>query len=90
MTTVHMAVISGGKFAQPNGMGLKYENVSFTLSVGDKANIQTAPNGNVSNTIAKAGKTTKLIFFMLYPPSQISERGSKGAGPGPKQFHSSI
>lgn len=27
--------------------------------------MQTAPSGNISNTIVKAGKTTKLIFFML-------------------------
>jgi hypothetical protein len=43
----------------------KYENVSLTLSVGDIAKVQTAPIGNASNTIVKAGKTTKLIFFML-------------------------
>ena len=53
------------KFAYPNGIRLKYENVSFTLSVGDGAKVQTAPSGNASNTIVKAGKTTKLIFFML-------------------------
>ena len=60
-----MAVISGAKFAYPNGIRLKYENVSLTLSVGDGAKVQTAPSGNASNTIVKAGKTTKLIFFML-------------------------
>jgi len=60
-----MAVISGVKFAYPNGIRLKYENVSLTLSVGDGAKVQTAPSGNASNTIVKAGKTTKLIFFML-------------------------
>ena len=49
----------------PNGIRLKYENVSLTLSVGDGAKVQTAPSGNTSNTIVKAGKTTKLIFFML-------------------------
>ena len=53
------------KFAYPNGIRLKYENVSLTLSVGDGAKVQTAPSGNASNTIVKAGKTTKLIFFML-------------------------
>ena len=51
---------------QPNGVRLKYENVSFTLSVGDVAKIQTAPKGNNSNTIVKAGKTAKQTFFMLY------------------------
>ena len=66
MATVSVAVISGAKFAQPNGVRLKYENVSFTLSVGDVAKIQTAPNGNNSNTIVKAGKTAKQTFFMLY------------------------
>jgi len=65
ITTVSMAVISGVKFAYPNGIRLKYENVSLTLSVGDGAKVQTAPSGNASNTIVKAGKTTKLIFFML-------------------------
>ena len=64
-TTVSMAVISGAKFAYPNGIRLKYENVSLTLSVGDIAKVQTAPIGNASNTIVKAGKTTKLIYFML-------------------------
>ena len=49
-----------------NGVRLKYENVSFTLSVGDVAKIQTAPKGNNSNTIVKAGKTAKQTFFMLY------------------------
>ena len=49
-----------------NGVRLKYENVSFTLSVGDVAKIQTVPQGNNSNTIVKAEKTTKQIFFMLY------------------------
>ena len=48
------------------GIEPKYENVSFTLSVGDVAKIQTAPKGNNSNTIVKAGKTAKQIFFMLY------------------------
>ena len=48
------------------GVRLKYENVSFTLSVGDVAKIQTAPKGNNSNTIVKAGKTAKQTFFMLY------------------------
>ena len=66
MATVSVAVISGAKFAQPNGVRLKYENVSFTLSVGDVAKIQTAPKGNNSNTIVKAGKTAKQTFFMLY------------------------
>ena len=66
MATVSVAVISGAKFAKPNGVRLKYENVSFTLSVGDVAKIQTAPNGNNSNTIVKAGKTAKQTFFMLY------------------------
>ena len=66
MATVSLAVISGAKFAQPNGVRLKYENVSFTLSVGDVAKIQTAPKGNNSNTIVKAGKTAKQTFFMLY------------------------
>ena len=56
-TTVSMAVISGAKFAYPNGIRLKYENVSLTLSVGDIAKVQTAPIGNASNTIVKAGKT---------------------------------
>lgn len=65
MATVSVAVISGAKFAYPNGIRLKYENVSLTLSVGDGAKVQTAPSGNASNTIVKAGKTTKLIFFML-------------------------
>ena len=45
-TTVSMAVISGAKFAYPNGIRLKYENVSLTLSVGDIAKVQTAPIGN--------------------------------------------
>ena len=31
ITTVSMAVISGAKFAYPNGIRLKYENVSLTL-----------------------------------------------------------
>ncbi len=53
MATVSMAVISGAKFAYPNGIRLKYENVSFTLSVGDGAKVQTAPSGNASNTIVK-------------------------------------
>ena len=66
MATVSVAVISGAKFAQPNGVRLNYENVSFTLSVGDVAKIQTAPKGNNSNTIVKAGKTAKQTFFMLY------------------------
>ena len=66
MATVSVAVISGAKFAQPNGVRLKYENVSFTLSVGDVAKIQTAHKGNNSNTIVKAGKTAKQTFFMLY------------------------
>ena len=66
MATVSVAVISGAKFAQPNGVRLKYENVSVTLSVGDVAKIQTAPKGNNSNTIVKAGKTAKQTFFMLY------------------------
>ena len=66
MATVSVAVISGAKFAYPNGIRLKYENVSFTLSVGDIAKIQTAPKGNNSNTIVKAGKTAKQTFFMLY------------------------
>ena len=66
MATVSVAVISGAKFAQPNGVRLKYENVSFNLYVGDVAKIQTAPKGNNSNTIVKAGKTAKQTFFMLY------------------------
>ena len=66
MATVSVAVISGAKFAQPNGVRLKYEKDSFTLSVGDVAKIQTAPKGNNSNTIVKAGKTAKQTFFMLY------------------------
>lgn len=67
-----MAVISGAKFAYPNGIRLKYENVSLTLSVGDGAKVQTAPSGNASNTIVKAGKTTKLIFFhVVYLRLQI-------------------
>ena len=66
IATVSVAVISGAKFAWPNGVRLKYENVSFTLSVGDVAKIQTAPKGSDSNTIVKAGKTTKQTFFMLY------------------------
>ena len=66
MATVSVAVINGAKFAYPNGVRLKYENVSFTLSVGDVAKIQTAPKGNNSNTIVKAGKTAKQTFFMLY------------------------
>ena len=28
--------------------------------------MQTAPKGSDSNTIVKAGKTTKQTFFMLY------------------------
>ena len=43
-----------------------YSQCSFTLSVGDVAKIQTAPKGNNSNTIVKAGKTAKQTFFMLY------------------------
>ncbi len=71
-TTVSMAVISGAKFAYPNGIRLTYENVSLTLSVGDIAKVQTAPIGNASNTIVKAGKTTKLIFFhVVYLRLQI-------------------
>ena len=67
-----MAVISGAKFAYPNGIRLKYENVSLTLSVGDGAKVQTAPSGNASNTIVKAGKTTKLNFFhVVYLRLQI-------------------
>ena len=66
MATVSVAVISGVKFAYPNGIRLKYENVSLTLSVGDVAKIQTAPKGNNSNAIVKAGKTAKQTFFMLY------------------------
>lgn len=72
ITTVSMAVISGVKFAYPNGIRLKYENVSLTLSVGDGAKVQTAPSGNASNTIVKAGKTTKLIFSCCVPPSTNS------------------
>ena len=73
MATVSVAVISGAKFAYPNGVRLKYENVSFTLSVGDVAKIQTAPKGNNSNTIVKAGKTAKQTFFMLYISFTISD-----------------
>ena len=36
------------------------------FAVGDVAKIQTAPKGNNSNTIVKAGKTAKQTFFMLY------------------------
>ena len=42
-TQVSIAVINGAKFACPNGVRLKYENVSLTLSVGEVANTSTAP-----------------------------------------------
>ena len=52
--TVSVAVISGAKFAQPNGVRLKYEKVSFTLSVGDVAKIQTAPTVSYTHLVKLA------------------------------------
>ena len=67
ITTVSMAVISGAKFAYPNGIRLKYENVSLTLSVGDGAKVQTAPSGNAS--VYKSwfvdAKLLRLIFVII-------------------------
>ena len=79
MATVSVAVISGAKFAQPNGVRLKYENVSFTLSVGDVAKIQTAPKGNNSNssftfvqTLIKCIISSFYMCFVIdYPHNPI-------------------
>lgn len=70
---VSKAVINGAKLAYPNGVKLKYENVSLTLSVGDGANTNTAPQGKICKIIVIIGNISNLIFFIVStPPEKIS------------------
>ena len=57
--------MNGAKFAYPNGVKSKYENVSFTRSVGEVENIHTAPNGKISkiNVIKGSIKYNNLFFI---------------------------
>ena len=65
MTQVSKAVINGAKLAYPTGVRLKYENVSLTLSVGDGANTNTAPQGKISKIIAIIGNISmKHVLFI--------------------------
>ena len=65
---VSKAVINGAKLAYPNGVKLKYENVSLTLSVGDGANTNTAPQGKICKIIVIIGNISNLIFFIVSTP----------------------
>lgn len=71
ITQVSKAVINGAKLAYPNGIKLKYENVSLTLSVGDGENTNTAPKGSISKTIVMIGNGINLIFFIAIPPRSL-------------------
>ena len=72
MMQVSKAVINGAKLAYPNGVKLKYENVSLTLSVGDGANTNTAPQGKICKIIVIIGNISNLIFFIVSTPEKIS------------------
>ena len=65
---VSKAVINGAKLAYPNGVKLKYENVSLTLSVGDGANTNTAQQGKICKIIVIIGNISNLIFFIVSTP----------------------
>lgn len=60
-TTVKRAVKRGKKFAYPNGVKLKYENVCFILSSGPEAKINTAPLGNISKIRVAVNTISEII-----------------------------
>ena len=83
MMQVSKAVINGAKLAYPNGVKLKYENVSLTLSVGDGANTNTAPQGKICKIIVIIGNISNLIFFIVSgPPAGVWRVGGGGGGGG--------
>ena len=71
MATVSVAVISGAKFAQPNGVRLKYENVSFTLSVGDVAKNKLLQRVIILTLLLKLAKPLSSLSSCCISPLQI-------------------
>jgi len=77
-TTVKRAVKRGKKFAYPNGVKLKYENVCLILSSGPEAKIKTAPLGNISKIRVAVIAISEIIpdkyldNLMVFLPSFIA------------------
>ena len=67
MMQVSIAVISGAKFAYPNGVKSKYENVTLHASPSGLAKLHTAPYGRISKTSVMSGsiKYNNLFFMIL-------------------------
>ena len=60
-----IAVISGAKFAYPNGVGAKNGKVILIRTPMSSENMHTAPYGRVSNTIAITEKISIDILFFI-------------------------
>ena len=72
---VEIAVKSGPKLAFPNGIISKYEYVFLISSLDSVIEINTAPYGKASNTIAIMGAITNnnrfLVFINKFSPYSV-------------------